>query len=51
MDNLFLLRDTDLGESMVLRWFVGLGLFLGFLSWKILLNLAGYCVFRHVESV
>jgi hypothetical protein len=48
---LFLCRGTVMGESVVLGWFVGLGLFLGFLSWKILLNLAGYFMFGHVEGV
>jgi len=38
-------------EAWFLGWFVGLGLFLGFLCWKILLNLAGFCMFGHVEGV
>jgi hypothetical protein len=39
------------GGSVVLGCFVGLGLFLGFLGWKILLYLVGFCVFGIVEGV
>ena len=37
-------------ETCFLRWFVGLGLFLGFLGRKILLYIVGFCVFGLVEG-
>ena len=40
-----------MGGSRVLDRFVGLGLFLGFLVWKILLYLVGFCMFGIVEGV
>jgi hypothetical protein len=51
MGNMVLWRGSVVGGSVVLGWFVGLGLFLGFLIRKILLYLVGYCVFGHVECV
>jgi hypothetical protein len=51
MDNLVLYRGSVVGRSMVLGWFVGLGLFLGFLVCKIMLYLAGFGMFGHVEGV
>jgi hypothetical protein len=38
-------------EAWFLEWVVSLDLFSGFLGWKILLYLAGSCVFGHVEDV
>jgi hypothetical protein len=37
--------------EMVSGLFVSLGLFLGFLGRKIMLYLAGFCVFGHVKGV
>jgi len=51
MGNLVLYRGSVVGGSVVLGWFVGLGLFLGFLVWKIMLYLVGFCMFGIVEGV
>ena len=51
MDNLVLCRGIVVDGSVVLGCFVGLGLFLGFLVWIILLYLVGFCMFGIVKGV